>query len=123
MISINATLVVQVVNFLFAWWFLDRFFFRLFVREVQKEQATLSHLVSDVSMVREAVTRENNGKESKWVQYRKLFKKNIPQIKAAPHLSFSGVLCPVSLSLNAKKKKELLGDLQKVIVNKVAHDY
>ena len=123
MIAINATLVVQALNFLFAWWFLDRFFLRLFVREIQKERATLSKLVSRVDNQRNAVMQESNAKEREWLRYHSLFKETIPDIKAPKHLSFSGVLCPVTFSLDAKKKKLLLGELQKVIVNRVVYDH
>ena len=122
MIIINATLVVQVINFLFAWWFLDRFFLRFFVRDIQKEQARLSHLVSDVAAGRAKVLQEINVKEVAWQKVFSLFKKQIPQVKMTQHLSFSGVLCPVTLSLEEEKKKKLLGDVKKVIVKQVLHD-
>ncbi len=38
MIPCNVTLVVQIGNFLISWWFLERYFFRRYVAEIQKER-------------------------------------------------------------------------------------
>ncbi len=38
MIPCNVTLVVQMGNFLISWWFLERYFFRRYVAEIQKER-------------------------------------------------------------------------------------
>ena len=37
MIPFNATLVVQIFNFIATWWFLDRFLFRVYVIEAEVE--------------------------------------------------------------------------------------
>lgn len=122
MITINATLVLQAVNFLFAWWFIDRFFLRSFVRDIQKERAQLSYLVTDVDAGRAKVLGEIDAKEVAWQRLRVQFKKKVPHIQETQHLSFSGVLCPVSLSLEEKKRTTLLKDVKNSIVQQVLHD-
>lgn len=123
MVSINATLVVQVVHFLFAWWFLERFFFRPFVRDVQKQYAQVSHLGSEIALNRAKVLQELTLKENAWKHLFTLFKEKSPSVRTVQHLSFSGILCPVSLSLEEKQRKVFLEQAKKAIVKKVLYDH
>lgn len=123
MVSVNVTLVVQVINFLCAWWFLERFFFRLFVRNVQKKHATLSLLASDISQAQRLMVEETTKKESKWAQLRKLFAQTIPPILSRKQFCSAGILCPVTAPLKEEKKQALLQDLKNLIVKEaLQHD-
>lgn len=44
MIPCNVTLVVQMGNFLISWWFLERYFFRRYVIEIQKDRQEVEDL-------------------------------------------------------------------------------
>lgn len=119
MITVNATLLVQCVHFLFAWWFLDRFLFRDFVKDINNQENRVKNLALSVDHERALLQEAYSKKSAQWDYYKDLFAKNSPIILRSFHLSFSTVLCPLFFEVTEDQKQKLTKDATDALVKRV----
>lgn len=78
---INATLVVQIINFFVAYIVIDRFFLRNVVNVIQQENHHHESLAASIELEKNNLLIRQRVKEDAWMNYRQLFSQHIPAIK------------------------------------------
>ena len=119
MVDFNATLLLQVFHFLVAWWLLDTFLFRQAVLIIQKERAARSKVLGAIDKNKAALIAEQHKQDLLWEQYRKKFGKYAPDVEMTPLLSFSSILCPVTMRMKDQEKEQLLSETKSFLIKKV----
>jgi hypothetical protein len=119
MVTLNATFIIQILHFLFVWWFLDKFVFKLFIRDIQTEQAKVSKLSGQVMHERSLVQEEYGRKAHQWEKFRKGFAQNIPIVEPPVHTSFTAILCPVDLKIEDDRKNKIIEDTKNILLKEV----
>lgn len=121
MIDFNATLLLQVFHFVFVWWLLDTFLLKHIVAIIQSERAVRSALVSKIDERKKDLLAEQHKQDLLWVHYRKEFGRDAPNVETPPILSFSSLLCPVTLQMKKEEKEKILHETKSFLIQKVLH--
>jgi len=79
--TLNATVLVQIVNFIIAYYIIDRVFLRKAVAIVLHERTEHATLMKDIELQREKVAEREQTKASRWQLFRKQFQQKSPQFK------------------------------------------
>lgn len=119
MVDFNATFFLQAFHFLVTWWLLDTFLFRQAVRIIQKERAARSKVSGAIDKNKAALIAEQRKQDLLWEQYRKEFGKYAPEVEMTPLLSFSSILCPVTMRMKDQEKEQLLSETKSFLIKKV----
>lgn len=119
MVELNVTCIIQGVHFLLVWWLLDRFFFPVVVKHIQKEEAILDAAKAFIVREQHKITQEQEKQKTEWDIYRKRFKKLAPLVNTVPAFSYSAVLCGLSEPFNKEEKEALVSDMKTIIFKKV----
>jgi len=119
MVDFNATLLLQAFHFLVVWWLLDTFLFRQAVMIIQKERAARSKVSGAIDKNKAALIAEQRKQDLLWEQYRKKFGKYAPDVEMTPLLSFSSILCPVTMRMKDQEKEQLLSETKSFLIKKV----
>lgn len=121
MIDFNATIIVQVAHFFIGWCLLDKFLFKPVVAIIQEEAATENKIKNAIEDNKKHLESEQRKQDLIWIQYRKQFEMFTPVVEMSPLLSFSALLCPVSLQMNKDEKEKLLHETKSFLREKVTH--
>ena len=106
MLGLNATVIVQVINFGMVRWFLDRFFFRSIVHIIQREQAQTQTLVQSIEKDDGIPGRVSGKKSYGDIIVRSLKKKVL--ISFSPTFPLWRLFCVLSLLPLKRTKKNCL---------------
>lgn len=106
---INATLLVQLLNFLIAYTLIDRFLLRRCVAMVEDERHSEEALRNSIALEKTQLLRQEDLKKSMWQQCQSFFAKNIPSIIQAkrPHIKHSQEKYEVILLSQIDEKKHI----------------
>lgn len=122
MIELNITLFVQMIHFLFIWWFLDTFLCRYLVQVVQQEQQEQDVLVEQVDAEKVKLEELQLDQAARWAQWCSRFRSSVPaldtQIKESEFLVKKE---PVQ-EPSKKDAQEAVATVAQRIVQKVLHE-
>ncbi len=121
MISINGTLILQIVHFLIFWFILDFFLLKKFVVFVQNQEKEFVNLTSAIEHERALLQESYAKKSAHWNHYQSLLLKHTPYLIEPYKPTFTIVLCPVFNELSKNKKEEIVKDVSAIIAQKVLH--
>lgn len=121
-ISLNLTLLIQIINFLIAYYFISKFFLKPALSIFEKDKDYLDNLKENISFKKNKILALEKDKEFRWKEFQSYYKKIIPNQKIGQKtdqgtefnkLKFDDL----SLKSINKIKKEELDQLVKVISN------
>ncbi|MCF7899917.1 hypothetical protein K9K77_00210, partial [Candidatus Babeliales bacterium] len=78
-------------------------------------------LVSSIDEHKKDLLAEQHKQDLLWVHYRKEFGRDAPCVEMSPILSFSSLLCPVTLQMRGDEKEKLLHETKSFLIDKVMH--
>jgi hypothetical protein len=79
--TLNATLFFQIINFIIAYYIIDRVFLRKAVAIIQRERTEYATLMKDVQLQREKVAEREHTKIARWLQFREQFMQKVPSLQ------------------------------------------
>ena len=122
-ISINLTIVVQMLHFIAAYIFITQFFLRPGYRAVTSDMNRTSQLKNNIIARQELIAHKQTYKRTRWTLFQDYFLKQKPQFvdQVKPKYQFN-----VSLSIPSVNEKELTVVSEKIaqsVLKKVLNDY
>lgn len=120
---LNATLLVQVVNFGIAYVILDRILLRYGARLILAEQKQLAQVQQEIQQATEKVTAKNARNEREWQMAQKELYDKKPVVEPVSKLQIAVPerACIIDLTSQAEVNK-LVVETQQAIVERVTHD-
>lgn len=121
MMDINATLIVQALNFFIAYLILRYFLCKPTVKVIEQEHEETEHLQQVAAERTQALTTTLEKKEAAWKDFQVLFAKESPQA-GCDGVVHSGVEPVKAADLPQQEElNQLAHDLQHAITKKVSH--
>lgn len=116
---INATIFVQALNFLIAYWLLKKILLEPGYAFVEREINRVRNLQKEVVIHENMLTNKKNLKTQKWHDFYLSLQKNKPDL----HKTFEKpIQIPIEqVSISRAEQSELVDTLKKVIVEKATH--
>ncbi len=121
--NINFTLILQIFNFLIAYFFLAKFLFKPILKLFNLEKEKLIRLNKSVDLERKRLGDKEKLAEENWALCKNYFKENFPetkQLSIATKLDVSSIEQPQELS--QKQTKDAINKIISVIKSKVIYD-
>ena len=114
---LNATIIVQFVNFFVAYLLIDRILLRKAVSIIQQERQEHATLMAEIQHEREHVNNREVLKVEKWHAIRKIFAKRIPKKQELPEVKIPEVTLDVSVS--SAEMDRYRDQVEKVLIRRV----
>ncbi len=119
--TINATLIIQMVHFIIAYFIIDRLLLRKAVGIIDHERSTQEVLMKEIESERETVAHKEQEKESLWHQFRKRFLLDSPSIIEFPVFQdYEKTISPLS-TFSKEEIKRYAPDLEQIVIKKVTN--
>jgi hypothetical protein len=117
---INATLLVQIANFIVAYYLLRFLFLNPVSRMIEQEDDVKKRQHEAISVQKDQVAQHVVIKREEWQQCQKYFRENSPEILARPVMEKKGSVVKVHEVPEAATKK-MRETITKLIISKVEH--
>ena len=121
MFSFDITLIVQMVHFFLAWWFIDRFLFKKLVKEVQDEHSFTSGLQQKLDKETHVLAEMCQQKDAEWNRFKVLYKDQIP-LKISPYVMSQDIRYQSPVEMTEDKKIAIIHDISQELIRQVSHD-
>ena len=121
MFSFDVTLIVQMIHFGVAWWFIDRLLFKKLVSEIHHEDTFSIGLQKKLDQESEKLSVITQQKELDWKQYKELYKDQIPSKNIVYSVSQDIVFTP-PVELTEQDRHVLINEISYELVREIAHD-
>ncbi len=82
--TLNGTIIVQLINFIIAYFIIDRLLLRKAVALIQQECTEQDNLMKDIQKERDYVSDNEEQKKLEWEQFFQQFKQESPKIIERP---------------------------------------
>ena len=115
--TLNATLLVQIINFFFAYLLIDRILLRKVVGIIQHDRQEKSTLMKDIELQRDKVAGREQVKADKWGKFRGQFLEKIPLLKEPP--TMKKVTIPLKFAISPADIEWYAGQLKNVLIERV----
>lgn len=113
---LNATMIVQFVNFFMAYLLIDRILLRKAVSIIQQERQEQATLMEEIQHERDHVNSKKALKIEKWHAIRKIFAKRIPKKRELPEVKIP----EISLgSVSSAEIDRYRDQVEKVLIRRV----
>ncbi len=117
--SINLTLLIQILHFLIAYWFMRRFLFAPIVAQLHHEDVDRQRLQNQLLLQEQNVRAAEETNRTEWHESQKKLITNKPML--ASQSQFVPSVPPLEhIEISHDKRGELIGQLSKHIVHKVS---
>ncbi len=118
--NLNATLVVQMINFFLAYWIMRIFLFKPALQVAQEEQAEQQRLNIIIKQQEQSMEIKENERQKHWQMCRDYFQDNQPPIDSKKLISsnVSEVSVP---KVSQKLIDEIADEAQQVLVQKIGY--
>lgn len=124
MISINGTLLVQIVSFLWAWWFLNRFLLKPIVAVALQEDVTQQTVQKSIEHYEHQVAVKKRYKQDRWFDFQLLFVRGAPTLTGSPTGVCNLPHQPTDVSaLTPQEKKDLQHTTAQLIATRISDGY
>lgn len=117
--SINLTLLLQIIHFLIAYWILRRFLFAPIVQRLQQQDAERDTLRHRLTEHERNVIKAEEVKRAEWHDYQKTLQSSKPEL-ASPGQFVPPIPSLEHIELSHEQRGELIGQLSKEIAQKVS---
>lgn len=121
MVEINLTLLVQVINFAFAYIVLRILFFKPVVEAIRKEDHEKESLIDTIEQRRVMLEEREKERQTQWRKCQNYFVNHAPDFPSRTALIMKVPLRLISPSLDPKKIEEYSTFIADDIVQKVRH--
>ncbi len=118
MIHFDATLILQIIHFLVAWFLLDYFLFRKIIPLVQEEDKKTDVVHELIAHEKELCQLEKTTQALIVEKRKQLFLQHAPHLKQQPAPAFSSLVCPI-VDMPETQKEALSQEICTAIVTKV----
>lgn len=117
--NINATLVVQGLNFLCAYFLLKKLFFKPVVVVLDKEQLVQDGLITAINESKNALDEQMKKKQQTWRAHQEHFKKEMPNVQSVRFFITDTV--EHVPEINPKNLEKVVVQTEQLIVQKVSN--
>ncbi len=121
MFSFDATLIIQIIHFFFAWWFLDRFLFKYLISHIHQEQTYLAGLQNKLEEEVHTLTVMTHQKDGEWARFKDLYKEKIPSSRHS-YTQVKDIALKPPKELSEKQKIEIIHDISEEFIRQISHD-
>lgn len=123
-IKINATLIIQVCNFLIAYSVLRRFLLKPVVRVIEQEKMEMHSLITTVDARRVIVAQKETEKKERWMGYQKEFSSMAPSfLLSEDRYVFKHISPDFSPEmLSDQMIKTMTANVTRSLMDRVVHD-
>lgn len=80
MVSLNGTLIVQMIAFIWAWWFLDTYLLRPVAVALRQEATTQQEVEMALEAQRQNLAAKDRYKQERWFHFQLLFARSAPRV-------------------------------------------
>ncbi|MFS8506884.1 MAG: hypothetical protein LVQ75_02000 [Candidatus Babeliales bacterium] len=122
MVEVNATIFIQMAHFLIAWFFLDNYLLRPFVKFIEQEKAVIDDYQKTLKQEALTIEQEESSQKNFWKNQHVQLKKEAPAYDPHAILSYSAIVCPMIPEMNKTDKELLIKNTKKAILKQVKHD-
>lgn len=124
MISINGTLIVQIIAFLWAWWFLDKYLLKPVVTVIQQEDVVQQEIETALEIQKKQLATKNRYKQDRWFHFKMLFSRGTPKVISSPDVSCNQAqkALPGHHAFTEQEKNELQEATATLVAKRIAHD-
>jgi hypothetical protein len=120
--NINATLIIQAVNFFIAYLLLRFLFFKPVVAMIRQEQAQVDGLVSQLNEKRKAIHALELLRQEQWAKFQQEFRNRFPAIINSHRYVFKKLSTGRVIAFTDPQEiKQLEDELVQQIIQKVEH--
>ncbi len=121
MFSFDVTLIVQMIHFFLAWWFIDRFLFKKLVHEIHQEDSFTKGLERKLHDETAILTSADQHKKAEWAQFKELYKQTIP-VSNPPYTSTQDIHFRALVDISPEEKELLRNEISAELVRRVVND-
>lgn len=120
--ELNMTMLVQMVNFLFAYIIFDRIFLRVAVAHIRAEERKVVLLERQTKEQQARVTERTNQNEQNWFILQKRLQAECPEQHVGVTFQCANTHRSIDVSSSSNEVEEAVDDLKEMIVKVVLHD-
>lgn len=122
-ISLNLTLLVQIINFLIAYFFLTRFLLKPALNLFQEDLSKRTSLKNNVIKIQDKVLRKEEHKALEWKKYQEYFKNHMPKIVYDQNLKLDALSIEKVDKLKYEDLEKMASDISLILKSKVINGY
>ena len=122
-ISLNLTLLVQIINFLIAYFFLTRFLLKPALNLFQEDLSKRTSLKNNVIKIQDKVLRKEEHKALEWKKYQEYFKNHMPKIVYDQNLKLDALSIERVDKLKYEDLEKMASDISLILKSKVINGY
>ncbi len=122
-ISLNLTLLVQIINFLVAYFFLTRFLLKPALNLFQEDLSKRTSLKNNVIKIQDKVLRKEEHKALEWKKYQEYFKNHMPKIAYDQNLKLDTLSIERVDKLKYEDLEKMASDISLILKSKVINGY
>jgi hypothetical protein len=116
---INFTLIIQIINFLITYWFLNKLLFTPFITSIQKKNEKEKQLLDRVDKEEKNVTLLKENKKLSLLTFQKHVKKSYPP----PSLPTIKEIAEIKAAYDKKKLVALTKQAEELLIKKAPHAF
>lgn len=118
-ITLNLTIVVQIVNFLAAYWFIAKFLLKPGYKVLQSEFRKIADLKENVIIESQRLEMRQEYKRKIWKSCQQYFRENRPQLEYLPKKLIQGLTISELTPLNYQEKMKITDQIIQTLKQKV----
>lgn len=118
--TLNGTLLIQGINFIIAYFIIDRLLLRKAVKQIQEEQRRQETLMKDIQIERDQVATQEEQKKVEWQNFRLQFEKKSPSLIERPSFKEFTKKPKLPEELTETEIAQTAQHLEKLIIKKVS---
>lgn len=80
MVSVNGTLIVQMIAFSGAWWFIDTYLLRPIIAIIAQEADAHHEIAQVLEVHKQKLVEKERYKQERWFHFQLLFARSAPQV-------------------------------------------
>ncbi|CDK30919.1 hypothetical protein [Candidatus Babela massiliensis] len=122
-ISLNLTLLVQIINFLIAYFLLTRFLLKPALNLFKEDLSKRTSLKNNVIKIQDKVLRKEEHKALEWKKYQEYFMNHMPKISYDQNLKLDTLSIERVDKLKYEDLEKMASDISLILKSKVINGY
>lgn len=119
-ISLNLTLLIQIINFLATYFFISKFFLKPALRLFEEDKEKKENLEKQIIEKKNKILYKESIKRIAWEKYQAEYNKIIPNpILKSNKIKFSELNLEITSELNEKELNKFVYDISEILKSKV----
>ncbi len=121
MFSFDITVIIQMINFFIAWWFLDRFLFKKLIFEVHQEDSFVAGLQRKLDEESHNLAAVVDQKKVELEQFKHVYKEQIPAL-SHPIIEAQEISFNPPDDMKDHERSVLINEISEQLVQEISHD-